>query len=98
MHLTISKKGERGPPSRAKCLGPATLMLLTAVVVALVAAGAAGARDSDSHLIQASAKFQRLGPYWISDDPTYAGALKALGPSSSCHIVNHTPSNAVAAW
>jgi hypothetical protein len=69
-----------------------------ATAAMLAACAAAGAASSDSRVIQASATFQRLGPYWISDDPTYAGALEALGPSSSCHLVDYTPSTVAAAW
>jgi hypothetical protein len=40
---------------------------------ALGLAALAGANASEpSYLIQASASFQRLGVYWISDDATYA--------------------------
>jgi hypothetical protein len=48
--------------------------------------------------MQASASFQRLGPFWISDEPSYQGAVDALGPSSSCHLVNGAPNHVTAAW
>jgi hypothetical protein len=73
-------------------------VLLFLVVAAALGGFPATAESSDSYLIQASAGFQRLGHYWISDDPTYAGALKALGKSSSCHMVFYNPSHVVAAW
>ena len=53
---------------------------------------------TESSLIQASATFQRLGDFWVSDQPDYAGALEGLGPSSSCHLVNGSPTHATAAW
>ena len=31
----------------------------------------------------------RLGDYWIDKDPTYAGAVAALGPSASCRLVKN---------
>jgi hypothetical protein len=51
-----------------------------------------------SRLMQASASFQRLGDYWISDDPSYSGAIEALGAPSSCHLVDSTPSHVTASW
>jgi hypothetical protein len=78
--------------------------LLAAGLVAAIASGTVTASvattvdAANGYLIQASAKFQRLGGYWISDDPTYAGALDGLGGSSSCHLVGYDPSNVVAAW
>jgi len=45
----------------------------------------------------------RLGDYWIDKDPTYAGAVAALGPSASCRLVKNRflgvdPSHALATW
>ena len=74
------------------------LALLAVAVSALAATGSAGARPADSRLIQASASFQRLGAFWIRDDPTYAAAVRSLGPSSSCHLVDRDPSHVVASW
>lgn len=85
-------------------------MLRAAVIAALFVIGssglAAGAAlavnvNSDqmsSYDIQAWPRFQRLGDYWVTDNPTYRGALIALGPSSSCHLANGDPTNVVARW
>jgi len=45
----------------------------------------------------------RLGDFWIDKDPTYAGAIDALGPSSSCRLVKNRflgvdRSHAFASW
>ena len=66
-------------------------------LLAAVAVSSASAREP-STLIQAGATFQRLGDFWISNDPTYAGALRALGPSTSCRLINGDASFAVANW
>jgi hypothetical protein len=72
--------------------------LLIVVALSVLVTETAGARSADSRLIQVSASFQRLGAFRISDDPTYAAATRALGPSSSCHVVGNSPSHVVAAW
>jgi hypothetical protein len=77
------------------------ILLITVLVLFASApsAGATAVRGSDgSRLIQASAGFQRLGDYWVSDDATYSGAISALGNASSCHLVAHLSSSAVATW
>jgi hypothetical protein len=77
------------------------LQLLLAFVCALsTLAGSSGAqaRPEASYLIQASASFQRLGPYWVSDKPDYAGAIAALGRPTSCHLVNTNPAHVTASW
>jgi hypothetical protein len=51
-----------------------------------------------SLVLQASPSFQRLGPYRIDANPTYAGALEKLGPSSSCDLLRRDPSWARAEW
>jgi hypothetical protein len=51
-----------------------------------------------SLVLQASPSFQRVGPYRIDARPTYAGALAKLGPSSSCRLLRHDPSWALAVW
>jgi hypothetical protein len=51
-----------------------------------------------STLVRASATFERLGDYWVPDDATYQSALRALGPSSSCRLVNRAPDWAIARW
>lgn len=70
--------------------------LVAALFLACVStnAGAAG----PGTLIQASASFQRLGAFWISDDPTYAGAISALGKASACHLIGGNPDLATAIW
>lgn len=40
----------------------------------------------------------RLGSYRLDREPTYAGALAALGGSSSCALVGGDPSHARATW
>lgn len=45
----------------------------------------------------------RVGDYRVDTDPTYAGAVAALGPSSSCRLVRNRflgvdRSHAVASW
>ncbi len=69
-----------------------------AIVVGVALLSAAQSVAAGSRLMQASAKFQRLGDYWISDDPTYSGAIKALGAPSSCHLVDSSPSHVTAFW
>jgi hypothetical protein len=75
-------------------------LIATVVVTAVVASAslARAAASSESRLIQASPSFQRVGGYWVSDDPSYNGALKALGASTSCHLVRGYSSNVVANW
>jgi len=72
------------------------LALLIATVAGLLAPG--GSAREPSTLLQASASFQRLGDFWISNDPSYAGALDGLGKASSCRLVNGNPAHAVANW
>jgi hypothetical protein len=68
------------------------------IVWACLLAGATAAAASGSLLIQTSSRFQRLGDYRISANPTYAGASAALGSSTSCRIIRGDPSWAVATW
>ena len=69
-----------------------------AIIVGVALLSAAQSLAAGSRLMQASAKFQRLGDYWISDDPSYSGAIKALGAPSSCHLVDSSPSHVTASW
>ncbi len=70
-----------------------------ACVAALLAFGAgAAAVGAPSWTIRASATFQRLGPWQISDTATYADALAALGPADSCKLHAADPSWAGATW
>src|SRR5262249_26320468 len=71
-----------------------TVLLLAAAALAVTPSAFAG----DSYLLQASPSFQRVGTFWISDNPTYRGAIEALGPATSCHLVDSSPTNVVAAW
>jgi hypothetical protein len=73
-------------------------LLALAICCAAISAGAADARPAASSLIQASASFQRLGDYWVSDEPSYQGAIDALGAPSGCHLVNRDPSWVTASW
>jgi hypothetical protein len=77
-----------------------TVVLVALVLAAISSHGATGAPDraTRSFLIQASASFQRLGDYWISDDATYAGAIRALGSADACHLVGRDPAHVVAVW
>ena len=84
-----------GPPSYEWRMG---LSRYWAAVVSAALVWGAGAAAAPSFLMQASAKFQRLGQYWISDDPSYDGAIRALGPPSSCHLVDSTASHVTASW
>src|SRR5262245_4509715 len=51
-----------------------------------------------SFLIRASATFQRVGNFWISDDPSYGAAQDALGSASSCHVVQGGQMESIATW
>lgn len=75
-----------------------TGVLIATAIVCLAWATTASSRPAASYLIQASASFQRLGDYWVSDQPRYKGAIDALGDPSACHLVNGDPSWATAAW
>ena len=69
------------------------------VVAAAVLLGATEAcASSGSFTISASSSRERIGDYRVDRDPTYAGAVTALGPSSSCRLVAGDPSHALAAW
>lgn len=75
--------------------------LIAAALVAgaiVPASSAKPTRAQESFLIQASASFQRLGEYWVSDNPSYAGAIQSLGAASACHLVNGDPSWVTASW
>jgi hypothetical protein len=76
--------------------------LRIALVVVALSAGAAATlaegRPAGSFLIQTSASFQRLGDYWVSDEPTYQGAIDALGAPSGCRLVNGNPTWVTATW
>jgi hypothetical protein len=72
--------------------------LLLVLLVALGASAPGAAAREPSTLIQASATFQRLGDFWIDKNPSYGGALEALGPSTSCRLVGGRPDRAVANW
>jgi hypothetical protein len=62
--------------------------LLVAAVVSVALLGHLGdAAAGRSFVIRASSTLMRLGDFWIEKDPTYAGAVAALGPSSSCRLV-----------
>ena len=69
---------------------------------AAMASTAAVAATSDSRVIRASASFQRLGDFRVSDSPTYAGAISALDPPSSCRLVKGRfgadAAHAIATW
>jgi hypothetical protein len=54
-------------------------------------------------MIRTSSTLMRLGDYRIDKDPTYAGAVAALGPSSSCRLIKNRflgvdRSHALASW
>ena len=68
-----------------------------ACVAALVAVGAASA-GAPSWTIRASATFQHLGAWQISDSATYAEALAALGTADVCRLHAADPSWASATW
>ena len=55
-----------------------------------------------STLVQASARFQRLGDFRVTSNPTYAGAKRSFGPATSCRLVRTRlgvdASHAVADW
>ena len=74
-------------------------MMLLAVFGLVVATGAyAGtSRSTDSRLIQVSPNSQRLGDYRVSANPTYQGAIDALGEASSCRTLGRS-SAARAVW
>lgn len=67
------------------------------LVVAFTALGIAPASASDSRLIRTSANFQRLGDFRVTANPTYRGAIDALGPASSCRLQGDA-SVALATW
>ena len=69
-----------------------------AVCAAAVLTAVSQARPSTSYLIQASATFQRLGDYWVSRNPSFEGAIEALGEPSSCRLVGGSPTVAYASW
>lgn len=75
-------------------------LLATALVACAIASTSSAnpVRSEQSFLIQASASFQRLGDYWVADDPTYGGAIEALGAASACHLVNGDATRATASW
>ena len=72
--------------------------LIAAAVAVVVLGVAGGAGEGRSFVIRASSTFMRLGDYWIDKDPTYAGAVAALGPSSSCRLVHGDVSHGLASW
>lgn len=76
------------------------LLTTTALVASTIAqtSSASPVRSQQSFLIQASASFQRLGDFWVADDPTYRGAIRALGAASACHVVNGDATRATVAW
>jgi hypothetical protein len=60
------------------------------VLLALLAA-------PSSHVIRTSATIQHLGGWRIERDPTLRGAIRALGPPTSCRLVG-APDHALAVW
>jgi hypothetical protein len=72
-----------------------TLLAVILVTGAIVTTSAAA--PADSRLIRTSPTFQRLGDFRVTADPTYRGAIKALGPASSCALLG-APSVALAVW
>jgi hypothetical protein len=69
--------------------GSGKALVATALTVALLSS-AGDVAAAPSFVIRASSTLMRLGDYWIDRNPTYAGAVAALGPSDSCRLVkNH---------
>jgi hypothetical protein len=74
----------------------APITITSAAVLVMLAVPVA--RAEPSRLIQAAAGFQRVGAFWVSDNPTFRGAIDAYGGPTSCHILNSNPANVVANW
>jgi hypothetical protein len=73
--------------------------LLIGLATTAVILGSAGASTSrGSFTISASSTRMRIGDYRVDKNSTYAGAVAALGQSSSCRVVHRDPSHALAAW
>jgi hypothetical protein len=84
--------------------GFGSMRRLLAVVIATAGALIIGAQLGEaspqppSFLIRASSTFQRVGNFWISDDPSYGAAQDALGSASSCHVVQVSQMTSIATW
>jgi hypothetical protein len=71
------------------------LALIAAAGLVLTASGSAG---TGRFVISASPPSIRLGVYRVDRQPTYAGAIAALGRSSSCQLLGGDASHARASW
>jgi hypothetical protein len=87
-----------------RCDVAASMMRILALIITTVGALLIGAPLGEaspqppSFLIRASSTFQRVGNFWISDDPSYGAAQDALGAASSCHVVQGGQMESIATW
>ena len=70
---------------------------MLAGLIAVSASHGAHGSSAESRLIRTSPNSQRLGDFRVTADPTYRGAINALGEASSCRLLGY-PSVALAVW
>jgi hypothetical protein len=91
----------RRGPAYVDAMGRFAGALVAGAFAVLVAVGDGTA--GPSFVIRTSSTLMRVGSYRIEKDPTYAGAVTALGPSSSCRLARNPVlgvdrSHAFASW